>query len=192
MKDIWQLFIIFFRIGGFTFGGGYAMLPMIEQEIVNEKRWATKEEVIDYYAIGQCTPGIIAINTATLIGYKHSGILGSLAATLGMVVPSLLIIMTIATFFYQFQDYQLIQHAFGGIKIGVVALIAHIVVKMWYRSVKDYLGILLFILSFLLLAVARISPIIVIVSAALIGVINQVRRIKNLDKRNLDKELDQE
>lgn len=176
MKDIWQIFTIFARIGAFTFGGGYAMLPILVKEIVEEKKWASEGELIDYYAIGQCTPGIIAVNTATMIGYKRKGIPGAIAATMGMVFPSLVIIMLIASFFQRFQDYQLVQHAFAGIQITVVALILDIVVKMWKRSVKDYTGVLIFVLGFILLAFFGISPIIVVVSSAFIGIIIQNRR----------------
>lgn len=182
MKDIWSLFIIFCRIGAFTFGGGYAMLPIIQKEIAEEKKWATEEEIIDFYAIGQCTPGIIAINTATMIGYKRKGIAGAVAATLGMVFPSLVIITIIAGFFENFQEYKIVQHAFAGIQIAVIALIIDVVVKMWKRSVKDYFGILVFVLGFLLLVFFQMSPIIVIVSSALLGILVQNRREKNNDK----------
>ena len=107
MKELWKLFFTFCRMGAFTFGGGYAMLPMIQKEIVEKNKWATEEEVLDYYAIGQCTPGIIAINTATFIGFKRKGIPGSIAATAGMVFPSLVIISTIAMFLQNFRIWPL-------------------------------------------------------------------------------------
>ncbi|MTI59469.1 MAG: chromate transporter [Firmicutes bacterium] len=180
MKGIWRIFLIFCRIGGFTFGGGYAMLPIIQKEIAEERKWASEEEIIDYYAIGQCTPGIIAINTATMIGYRQKGVLGALAATAGMVFPSLLIITIIAAFFQRFQEYQLVQNAFEGIQIAVIALILDIVLKMWKRSVKDYFGILVFVLGFLMLAFFRLSPVVVILSSALGGIIVQIKRNKGL------------
>lgn len=186
MKDIWIIFLIFCRIGGFTFGGGYAMLPIIQKEIAEERKWASEEEIIDYYAIGQCTPGIIAINTATVIGYRQKGISGALAATAGMVFPSLLIITIIAAFFQRFQEYRLVQNAFEGIQIAVIALILDIVLKMWKRSVKDYFGILVFILGFLMLAFLKLSPVIVILSSALGGIIVQLKRNKGLGN-SLDK-----
>ena len=95
MKELWELFIVFAKIGGFTFGGGYAMLPILQREVVENRNWATSEELMDYYAIGQCTPGIIAVNTATFIGYKRKGIIGGIVATIGCVFPSLVIIMII-------------------------------------------------------------------------------------------------
>ena len=91
MKELWELFIVFAKIGGFTFGGGYAMLPILQREVVENRNWATSEELMDYYAIGQCTPGVIAVNTSTFIGYKTHGILGGIAATAGMITPSLIL-----------------------------------------------------------------------------------------------------
>ena len=171
MKDIIDLFTVFFQMGAFTFGGGYAMLPIIQEEIVNKRNWASNEEVIDYYAIGQCTPGIIAVNTATFIGYKRKGIIGGIIATLGLVSPSLLIITVIARFFRHFQDYKIVQHAFGGIQAAVVALIVSAVIKMFKQSVKDNLGLVLFGLAFLAVAFFSISPIIIIILAGLAGTI---------------------
>lgn len=171
MGELFELFKIFFRIGGFSFGGGYAMLPAIQKEFVEERGWATNEEIIDYYAIGQCTPGIIAVNTATFIGYKRKGIIGGVVATLGMVTPSLIIITIIAAFFKQFQDIEIVQHAFGGIRVVVAALIINTVINMASQSIKDWLGIILFLLSFLAVAIFKTSPIIVTIGAGLAGII---------------------
>lgn len=171
MKDLFELFAIFCRIGGFTFGGGYAMLPIIQKEIVEKRNWATDEEIMDYYAIGQCTPGIIAINTATFIGYNRKGISGAIAATTGMVFPSLIIIITIARFFQHFQDYSIIQNAFGGIRVVVVALIVNTVINMYKQSVKDWIGIIIFLFAFLAIGFMNTSPILVIIVSALIGII---------------------
>lgn len=177
MRELWELFIVFARIGGFTFGGGYAMLPIIQEEVVEKRGWATEEEVIDYYAIGQSTPGIIAVNTATFIGYKQRGIIGGIAATLGMVFPSVVIITVIANFFRQFQDYQVVQHAFGGIRVAVVALILNAISKMWSASVKDNIGVLIFAASFITMIFFEISPIIVIVASATIGILVSKKRV---------------
>ncbi|WP_027339335.1 chromate transporter [Halonatronum saccharophilum] len=179
METALELFIVFFRIGAFTFGGGYAMLPIIQREIVKERGWANAQEIMNYYAISQCTPGIISINTATLIGYKINGIKGALASTAGMLLPSLIIITTIAAFFQIFFDYPLIQYAFNGIKIGVIALIINIVIKMWKQSVDNWIGVFLFWISFLLLTLLRLSPIIVIINAAIIGILFQSKRLSN-------------
>lgn len=171
MKELFDLFMIFFKMGSFTFGGGYAMLPIIQEEIVNKRNWATDEEILDYYAIGQSTPGIIAVNTATFIGYNQRGLIGGIVATLGIVSPSIVIITIIAMFFKNFQDYVLVQHALGGIRVVVAALILNAVLKMYKDSVKDWVGIVLFIVSFLLLVFLDITPIIVIVISAIAGII---------------------
>ncbi len=171
MNQLLELFLVFFKMGSFTFGGGYAMLPIIQEEIVNKRNWATDEEILDYYAIGQSTPGIIAVNTATFIGYNRMGIIGGIIATLGVVSPSIILITIIAAFFKNFQDYALIQNAFGGIRVVVAALILNAVIRMYKDSVKDWVGILLFIASFLLLVFLDITPIIVIVVSSIIGII---------------------
>lgn len=170
MGELWKLFATFCRIGAFTFGGGYAMLPLIQKEIVEKNQWATEEEVLDYYAIGQCTPGIIAVNTATFIGFKRKGIPGAIAATCGIVFPSIVIITIIAAYLKHFEDYAIVQHAFGGIRVAVAALILNTVIKMWNTSVKDWLGILIFSASFVAVAFFNISPIIVVVISATLGI----------------------
>lgn len=176
MKELWELFSVFFRIGAFTFGGGYAMLPLIQKEVVEKKQWATDEEVIDYYAIGQSTPGIIAVNTATFIGYKQKGIIGAIVATLGITVPSLITIIIIASSFMHFQDNEIVQHAFAGIRVGVTVLVLNAVVRMWKTTVKDLAGVILFALSFLLVALTGISPVIIIVASAITGIILTYRK----------------
>jgi len=178
MKELWQLFIIFCRIGAFTFGGGYAMLPIIQREIVEKRNWATDQEMLDYYAIGQSTPGIIAVNTATFIGYKRKGVIGAIAATAGIVFPSLVIITLIAAYFTQFQDYQVVKHAFAGIRVAVVVLILNAVIKMWKNSVKDWKGIIAFCAAFAVAAFTKISPIIVIIIAAVAGIFINIRKVE--------------
>lgn len=176
LKELWNIFIIFFRMGAFTFGGGYAMLPIIQKEIVEKRNWASDEEIIDYYAIGQCTPGIIAVNTASFIGYKRKGIIGAIVATIGLVTPSLILISIISKFFKEFQDIRSVQYAFNGIQVVVVALIAVTVKNMFKQSVKDNYGIILFILAFIIIAFLKLSPIIVVVSSALVGVVKFRKR----------------
>ena len=178
MQEIWQLFWMFFRIGSFTFGGGYAMLPILQRELAEEKKWLSPEELIDFYAIGQSTPGIIAVNTATLVGYKRKGIAGVIFATAGMVTPSLIIISLIASVFQRFQEYALVQHAFAGIQIAVIALIVDTVIKMGKTAIKDFSGLIIFILAFLLLSFLGISSIIVIVCSALAGILIQNRQMQ--------------
>ena len=137
MKELLDMFLTFARIGGFTFGGGYAMLPMLQKEVVNGRHWATDEELMDYYAIGQCTPGIIAVNTATFVGYKNRGIPGAIAATLGVIAPSLVIIMIIAAFISNFIELSFVSSAFAGIRACVCVLIGSAVVKLAKKSLVD-------------------------------------------------------
>lgn len=170
MSELLHLFLIFARIGGFTFGGGYAMLPIIQEEIVKRLQWATEEEVLDYYAIGQCTPGIIAVNTATFIGYKRRGIPGAIVATAGTITPSVIIITIIAAFFRQFRDIAVVNHAFGGIRVAVVALIFTAVIKMWKSSIRDVTGLFIFAISFGAVAFVKISPIVAIILSGAAGV----------------------
>ena len=132
-----QLFFTFAKMGAMTFGGGYAMLPILQREVVEKKGWATEEELSDYFAVGQCTPGIIAVNTATFIGYKEAGILGGIFATLGVVFPSIVIITLIAAFLSNFADIPAVQHALGGVNAAVVALIAASVIKLGKSTLKN-------------------------------------------------------
>ena len=144
-----DLFLTFAKMGACTFGGGYAMLPILQREVVEKKGWATDEELTDYYAVGQCTPGIIAVNTATFIGFKYKGVLGGILATLGVVFPSIVIITVIAAFLSQFDQYPVVQHALVGINAAVVALIASSALKLGKNNLKDglaggvFLGVLL-------------------------------------------------
>lgn len=176
MKELMELFMVFARIGAFTFGGGYAMLPLIEKEIVEKRKWASRDEILDYFAIGQCTPGIIAVNTATFIGYKRKGIIGSLFSTFGIVTPSFIIILIIASFIKHFQDYAIVQHAFGGIRIAVAALIVHTIIKLWKQSIKDWSAIVLFIISFLAVTFFNLSPVIMIILGGIAGAYKNTRK----------------
>ncbi|RCW60199.1 chromate transporter [Halanaerobium sp. ST460_2HS_T2] len=176
MKKLLKIFLIFFKIGSFTFGGGYAMLPIIKRELVDNLNWITEEDIYNYYAIGQSTPGIIAVNTATMTGYSLKGIKGALAATTGFIMPSLIIITLIASFFKRFQQIDLFQHAFAAIQIAVVALIIDIVIKMWQKSDKTRASLLIFLIAFLLLVIFKISPVFVILGSAAAGIIIQYLR----------------
>lgn len=140
-----DLFLTFAKMGACTFGGGYAMLPILQREVVEKKGWATDEELTDYYAVGQCTPGIIAVNTATFIGFKYKGIPGGIIATLGVVFPSVVIITLIAAFLSQFDQYPVVQHALVGINAAVVALIASSVVKLGKTNLKDLVSVGIFV-----------------------------------------------
>ena len=140
-----DLFLTFAKIGVCTFGGGYAMLPILQREVVEKKGWATEEELTDYFAVGQCTPGIIAVNTATFIGYKHKGVPGGILTTLGVVFPSLVIITAIAAFLSNFADIPVVQHALAGINAAVVALIAASVLKLGKSTLKNGAAIAIFL-----------------------------------------------
>lgn len=137
MKPYVSLFFTFAKIGVCTFGGGYAMLPILQRELVDNKGWATEEELADYYAVGQCTPGVIAVNTATFVGYNRMGWLGGVVATLGVVFPCLVIIMAIAAFLSNFMHLDVVVHAFNGVRAGVVALILSSVLKLLNTSLVD-------------------------------------------------------
>lgn len=173
MKELFDLFWTFCKIGALTFGGGYAMLPLIQREIVENKKWSTEKEILDYYAVGQCTPGVIAVNTATFIGFKLRGIIGGLVATLGVIFPSIIIILIIASFLQSFASLAIVQSAFAGIRVAVVALIITTVIKLIKSSVKDYLGIIITVVTFVLSAFIGISPVYIVIAAGLIGFISK-------------------
>ena len=173
MKELFDLFWTFCKIGALTFGGGYAMLPLIQREIVENKKWSTEKEILDYYAVGQCTPGVIAVNTATFIGFKLRGIVGGLVATLGVIFPSIIIILIIASFLQRFASLAIVQSAFAGIRVAVVALIITTVIKLIKSSVKDYLGIIITVITFVLSAFIGISPVYIVIAAGLIGFISK-------------------
>lgn len=170
MSELWDLFLTFCRIGGLTFGGGYAMLPMLQKEVVENRKWATEEEIMDYYAVGQCTPGIIAVNTATFVGYNNRGLLGAIAATAGVVFPSLVIIMIIAAFISNFADLAVVQYAFAGIRVAVGVLVLNSIIKLWKSGVKDVVGIIIFVVTFVVSLIFNLSPVYVVIGAIAVGI----------------------
>ena len=170
LKLLGSLFLSFAKIGVLTFGGGYAMLPMLQREVVETHGWATEEELADYYAIGQCTPGVIAVNTATFIGRKLGGVLCSAAATLGVVFPSLVIITVIAAVLQNFAGLPAVRNAFAGIRVCVCALILNAVVKLWKKAVVDVPTALIFLCVLALAVFTKLSPVVFVVAAALAGV----------------------
>jgi chromate transporter len=170
MKELFNLFFVFARIGGFTFGGGYAMLPMIQKEIVENKKWASEEEIMNYYAVGQCTPGVIAVNTATFIGQKYNGTLGAIFATLGVVFPSLVIISLLAGVIEAFSHLVWVQNAFGGIRVCVCVLITNAVVKLFKKAVVDVPTMVIFLAVALFSVFLNLSPVIYVILAAIAGI----------------------
>lgn len=170
MKLLLEMFLTFARVGVMTFGGGYAMLPILQREIVDNKGWATEEELMDYFAIGQCTPGVIAVNTATFIGQKNKGILGGILATLGVVFPSLVIISLLAGVIEAFSHLIWVQNAFGGIRICVCVLITNAVVKLFKKAVIDKVTLLIFLAVALGSIFIDVSPVVFVVLAAVAGI----------------------
>ncbi len=171
MKELFELFFTFAKMGVMTFGGGYAMLPILQKEVVENKKWATEEEVMDYFAIGQCTPGVIAVNTATFIGQKRKGVLGGILATLGVVFPSLIIISLLAGVIEAFSHIEWVQHAFGGIRICVCVLILNAVVKLLKKAVVDWKTGVIFIVVMLGSTFTNLSPVIFVLIAAVLGIL---------------------
>ena len=166
-----QLFLTFAKIGVVTFGGGAAMLPILQREVVENKHWATEEELVDYYAIGQCTPGIIAVNTATFVGQKLKALSGGIFATLGMVFPSLVIISILAGLITNFADLAWVQNAFAGIRACVCVLIFNATVRLMKKSVVDKRTAVIFVVELLGSVFLDISPVWFVLCSALLGII---------------------
>ena len=173
-----RLFTAFAKVGVLTFGGGVAMLPMLEREVVQANGWATEDELMDYYAIAQCTPGIIAVNTATFVGKKERGTIGGIAATLGVVFPSVVIITVLAGLISNFAHIPAVAHAFAGIRVCVCVLVFNAALKLSKKSLKDRVTGIIFAAVFLGSLLVDISPVIYVVLAALAGII-----IKNREEK---------
>ena len=170
MKELLELFLAFARIGGLTFGGGYSMLPMLQRETVERKEWVTEAELMDYFAVGQCLPGVIAINTAVFIGRKVKGIAGAVAASLGVVSPSIIIIIVIASLIQNFSDLPVVQYAFSGIRVGVCVLIFTSVMKLFKKAIVDKFTFALFSVVLLLAIFTDISPVLFVIVAGILGI----------------------
>ncbi|MBQ2752973.1 MAG: chromate transporter [Firmicutes bacterium] len=169
MKELFELYAAFFKIGICTFGGGLSMLPMLEREIVDRLKWADTEELMDYYAIGQCTPGVIAVNTATFIGCKKRGLIGGIFATAGMVSPSIIIILIVASFLTNFAHIPAVQHAFAGIRVAVCVLVLKSLLKMIKSNIKGKVALCLGAVAMILSFALGTSPILIVACAAVIG-----------------------
>lgn len=170
MKELLNLFGLFFKIGIMTFGGGYAMLPMLERELVTKRGYVTMEEIMDYFAVGQCTPGIIAVNTATFIGFKRKKILGGIFATLGVVAPSVIIITLLASILQLIAGNEIANNAFAGISVAVCALVIQAILKLIKSGIKDALTLGITLGAFAASFFLDVSPIIVIITSAVVGV----------------------
>ncbi len=182
MKDLIDLFVTFAKMGSVTFGGGYAMLPILQKTVVEDKKWATDEELLDYYAIGQCTPGIIAVNTATFIGYKTKGIIGGIVATLGLIFPSIVIIAIIAAFLQNFASLAVVQHAFAGIRVCVGVLVLNAVIKLWKGAVKGKITGAVVIITCALAAFTNVSSIALVIAAGVLGILFS-GKIENMENK---------
>ena len=179
-----MLFLTFAKIGAITFGGGLAMLPILKREVVENKGWATEEELVDYYAIGQCTPGIIAVNTATFIGAKQKGIWGGIVATLGVVFPSVVIITIIAAFLQNFLDYQFVGYALNGIRICVCVLIFDAVLTLFKKAVIDIPSGVIFLAAFVLSLFTNFPIIGIVILAGVLGIsVKTFLKMKNKEDR---------
>ncbi|MCH5288212.1 MAG: chromate transporter [Christensenellaceae bacterium] len=170
MRELWELYRTFFTIGALTFGGGYAMLPMLERELVEKHQWVTQEEILNYFAIGQCTPGVIAVNTATFVGFKRRRVIGGITTTLGVISPSIIIITVIAMLLSNFMDIVWVQHAFAGIRVAVCALILASVVKLFKSNVKRWWHWPLAFAAFLTVSFG-LSPVWVVAATAVLGLL---------------------
>lgn len=170
-SSVLSLMLLFMKTGIRTFGGGYGILPILKKELVDERNWVSSEELLDYYALGQCTPGIIAVNVATLIGYKRNGIAGALAATAGFVLPSFIIILIIAAVLQEVSSLEIVSHVFAGIRLAVCALIFHTVLTLRKAAVVDLFGIGVFVFFFIASAVFSLSPMIAVVAAIICGLL---------------------
>ncbi len=159
MKTLIDLYLTFLKIGVVNFGGGYAMLPLLERELVEDKKWTSREELLDYFAIGQCTPGIIALNVSTFIGYKQKGVLGGITATLGFLTCPIVIILLIAAFLTNFADLPIVKHAFAGIRVCVCVLILQAVLRLWKTSIVDKITLFMFVVIFLLAISGKVLPV---------------------------------
>lgn len=171
IKNLFNLYFSFAKIGTFTIGGGLAMMPMMQSELIEKRKWITDEELIDYYAVGQSTPGIVAVNVATFVGYKQMGIIGGIFATLGMVTPSLVIIMILASLINSINDFPIIQKALKGINVAVAALLTSTIINFMKKTIKKFTNAIFMMISFLLVFVFKLPSFWIILFALLIGVV---------------------
>lgn len=181
-KTLWSLFATFFKIGAFTFGGGHAMIPLIQKEAVENKGWITDDDILEIIAIAESTPGPVAINSATFVGYRTAGFWGAVCATLGVVLPSFVIILTIAYLMNSFMEYKPVQYAFQGINAGVLALLFKALWNMYKKSPKGWVSYVIMGGSFLFTAIFKINLFLVIVGCAVFGLVTSLIAQRRLEK----------
>lgn len=180
-KRLLSLFLTFLKIGAFTFGGGYAMIPLIQKDISEKKKWISDDDILDIVAIAESTPGPIAINSATFVGYKVCGFFGALLSTLGVVLPSFLVILVIASVLREFQDYRAVRYAFFGIRTGVLALIVKALISMYKQCKKNITSYIVIAAAFVSVAIFDVNVLIVIIGCAVFGLASSMvaeRRMK--------------
>ena len=182
LKRSLRLFVVFFKIGAFTFGGGYAMIPLIQKEVVDNKKWISDSDILDIIAIAESTPGPIAINSATFVGYKVAGFFGSFFATLGVVLPSFVIISVISLILKEFSEFQAVQFAFRGIRAGVLALILKALISMYKQCPKGLISYILMALAFVLAAFTPINVIYILIGCAIFGLVSSLIIKRRADK----------
>ena len=181
-KRLWQLFVTFLKIGGFTFGGGYAMIPLIQKETVENKGWITDEDILEIIAIAESTPGPIAINSATFVGYRTAGFWGAVCATTGVVLPSFLIILGISYVLREFQEIKAVQYAFNGIRAGVLALLFKALWTMYKKSPKGWVSYVVMAGAFVATAFLNIKVLYVIIACAVFGIVTSLLAKKEVEK----------
>ncbi len=182
MKRCWQLFLTFFKIGGFTFGGGHAMIPLIQRETVENKKWITDDDILEIIAIAESTPGPVAINSATFVGYRTAGFWGAAAATFGVVLPSFVIILVIAYVLNNFMELKPVKYAFQGINAGVLALLFKALWNMYKKSPKGWAAYVVMGSSFLLTAVLKLNMFLVIILCAVFGLVTASMAERRMQK----------
>jgi chromate transporter len=171
MKNFWELYLSFLKIGALMFGSGYTMLPLLTREIVEHRNWITQEELMDAFALSQCVPGVIAVNTAAFIGQKRRGWSGAAAAVLGVITAPIIAILLVATVLMQFWNNPVMVNAFNGVRVAVAAVITSAVISLIRSNVKDWLGIALCFAGFVMIAIAHLSPIFVVLMAVVVGLV---------------------
>ena len=178
MKELLKIYLKFFEIGAVTFGGGYAMLPILRREIAEKEKWLAEEDIMDYYAISQSMPGIIAVNVGGFIGYQRRGAAGAVAAARGVVSPCLIIITAIAALFANFQDNVYVRHAMSAVSVCVCALILDSILAMWKKGVKDIFGIILFMVMVVTMTFTKANPVLLVIGSAVCGVVCKVLQVR--------------
>ena len=171
IKKFFDLYITFAKIGTFTIGGGLAMMPMMQKELIEKKHWMTEEDLIDYYAVGQSTPGIVAVNVSTFVGYRQLGVLGGVVATLGMITPSLVIITILAGLINSIDDYPIVQKALRGINVSVAALLTSVIVKFAKKTIKNFFHVIMMLIAFILVFWLKVPSFWIIITALTCGVL---------------------